>query len=259
MDRRTEDRGRVDVIRDALYSTLRFIARHLKGFYAPIAAFVTVGLVVGVVAVAIFAAVAEAVTEGVTPSFDERVLQWFQSHRTPLLDKIMVEITTLGGGVVLVMIVLVAAVFLWQTQHRWSVYLLLLGVLGGKLLNTILKQFFSRDRPSVVEWVTDVHSASFPSGHSMSSMVVYGSIAYLVGRLDYRPALRHSIWALAAVVILLIGISRMYLGVHYPSDVIAGFLGGLAWLGFVVASLKALQFFAKRRPEVRAEEKDLNA
>ena len=258
MDRRTRNR-KGTILRDALYSTLRFIARHVQGFFVPLAAFIGFGLVVAAVAVMIFAAIAEAVDEGLTQSFDERVLRWFESNRSPLLDKVMLEITTLGSGVVLVMLVLVAAVFLWQTQHRWSVYLLLLGVLGGKLLNTLLKQFFERPRPSAVQWVTEVHSASFPSGHAMSSMVVYGSVAYLVGRLYDKPALRRTTWLLAIVIITAIGASRMYLGVHYPSDVIAGFLGGMAWLAFVISSLRALQFFAKRRPETRSEERDLDA
>lgn len=257
MDRRILPRGRASILHDALYTTLRFIARHVRGFFGALAAFMTVGFVVGSAAVAIFAIIAKAVSEGITQSFDERVLRWFETHRSPMLDKVMLEITTLGTGVVLVMLVLVASVFLWQTQHKWSVYLLMLGVLGGKLFNTLLKEFYERPRPSVVQWVTEVHSASFPSGHAMSSMVVYGSVAYLVGRLEARTRLRRTTWTLAAIVILAIGISRMYLGVHYPSDVIAGFVGGLAWLAFVVACMSALKFFAQRRPETRTEERDL--
>jgi membrane-associated phospholipid phosphatase len=239
-------------------SILRFIARHVPGFFGPLAAFLTMGMLVAAGAVVLFGLIAEAVEEGITQTFDETALHWFQTHRSEFFNKIMLEITTLGTGVVLIMIVLIASIFLWQTQHKWSVYLLLLGTFGGKLLNTALKAFYNRDRPSVVEWVTEVHSTSFPSGHAMSAMVVYGSVAYLVGRLDANRGLRHTTWAVAAVVILAIGISRMYLGVHYPSDVIAGFIAGLAWLGFVVACMRALQFFAKRRPETRAEEHDLH-
>ena len=259
MDRRTSIRGHAGFFRDVLYSTLRLIARHVHGFFGALAAFLTVGLLAGVAAVAVFAAIASAVVEGLTQSFDEKVLRWLESQRTPLLDKVMLEITTLGSGVVLIMLVLVASVFLWQTQHKWSVYLLMLGVLGGKLFNSLLKEFFERPRPSIVQWVTETHSASFPSGHAMSAMVVYGSVAYLVARLDPRPALRRTTWILAVLVILAIGASRMYLGVHYPSDIIAGYLGGLAWLAFVASTLTALQFFAKRRPETRAEEHDLDA
>jgi membrane-associated phospholipid phosphatase len=239
-------------------SILRFIARHLRGFFAPLAAFVTVGIIVAAVAVGLFSLIAEGVEEGVTQRFDEAVLRWFETHRTPFLDEIMLEITTLGGGVVLIMMVLIAAVFLWQTHHKWSVYLLLLGTLGAKLANSLLKQFFNRERPSVVEGIDAVRSLSFPSGHAMSAMAVYGCVAYLVGRLEPKPALKHLTWGVAAVVILLIGISRMYLGVHYPSDVMAGYLGGLGWIAFIIGTLKAVQFLAaRRRPETQAEEQDL--
>jgi membrane-associated phospholipid phosphatase len=241
-----------------IYSILRVIARHLRGFYKPLAAFVTAGVFVAAAAAAVFGVVAEGVKDGVTQPFDEATLQWFESHRTPFLDDAMLEVTTLGSGVVLIMIVLISSVFLWQTQHKWSVYLLLLGTLGAKLFNTILKIFFSRERPSIVEGIAEVHSLSFPSGHAMSSMAVYGCVAYLVARLEPRPTLKHTVWVIAGIVILLIGISRMYLGVHYPSDVIAGFLGGLAWLAFVVATMRAIQFLSRRRPETTAEEKDLH-
>ncbi|HEX6063196.1 MAG TPA: phosphatase PAP2 family protein [Longimicrobiales bacterium] len=242
-----------------LNSTLRLLARHVKGFFAPLAAFVTVGLIVAAAGLGVFALLAEGVEEGITQRFDESVLHWFAQRRTPSLDETALEITTLGNGLVLVVIVLVASVFLWQTQHKWSASLLLFATITGKLLNTILKLFYDRTRPSVVEALASVSSPSFPSGHAMSAMVVYGSVAYLVGRLEPGRNLRITTWTVATLVILAIGISRMYLGVHYPSDVVAGFIAGLAWLGFLVAAMRALQFFARRRPETHAEEKDLDA
>lgn len=256
-DRRVLTRGPLSVLTDALYSTLRLIERHVSGFFAALAAFLSVGFLVSAAAVSVFAAMASAVRTGITQSFDETVLQWLAQHRAPLLDEIMLEITSLGTGLVLIMIALIASLFLWLTRHRWSVYVLLFGIVGGKILNTLLKVIFERQRPSVVEWVTQVHSASFPSGHAMSSMVVYGSIAYLVARLEPAPRLRRTIWATAAVLILAIGVSRMYLGVHYPSDVIAGFVAGFAWLAFVASAVTAVRFFADRRPETHSEEKDL--
>lgn len=241
-----------------LHSTLQWLARHLKGFFAPLAAFATVGLIVAAVGVGLFAAIAEGVEEGVTQHIDESVLSWFAQHRTPFLDEAMLEVTTLGNGLVLVMIVLIASVFLWQTQHKWSASLLLFATVTGKLLNTTLKLFYDRTRPALVDALTDVHSPSFPSGHAMSSMVVYGSVAYLVARLEPGKHLRRTTWLVAALVILAIGTSRMYLGVHYPSDVVGGFIAGLAWLGLLVAVMRALQFFARRRPETHAEERDLD-
>ena len=248
----------MNALRDALYSTLRLIARHVEGFFAPLAAFVTVGTLGAAAAISVFAAVASAVNAGFTRGMDEGVLRWFAQHRTPLLTQVMLELTTLGTAAVLTVIVLIAAVFLWQTQHKWSMYVLLLGVFGGAVLNFVLKSFFHRARPTVVEWGTTVHTLSFPSGHAMESLITYGCIAYLVGRVGPEPRLQKTIWTIATLLIALIGTSRLYLGVHYPSDVIAGYIAGLAWLTFVASTIKAIEFFAERRPETHAEERDLH-
>lgn len=258
-ERREIPRGHLTVVRDALYTTLRLIAKHIRGFYGAIAAFMTVSLLVGVAAVSTFAAFASLVTGGFTQAFDEKTLQWLEAQRSPVMDRVMLEISALGTGAVLLVLVLVASVFLWLTKHHWSVYILLMGVFGGQLVNRLLKTSFERPRPSVVEWATDVSSLSFPSGHAMTSMITYGSIAYLVARLEPTRRLRLTTWALCGVMILLIGISRMYLGVHYPSDIIAGYIGGLAWIAFVAASLTAVRFFSPRRPETTQEEHDLQA
>lgn len=252
-------RGSFSVVTDPLYSMLRWIGRHVRGFYGAVLAFLTLGLAVGLAAAAVFGALAAVVEEGLTQGFDERVLRWIAAHRSPALDEVMLEITTLGNGAVLVMLVLVASVFLWLTKHKWSVALLLFAVIGGKVLNVVLKGIFGRPRPSMVDAVDTVSSLSFPSGHAMSSFVTYGAVAYLVARLEPTRTLRAVTWTLASLIILAIGISRMYLGVHYPSDVLAGFLGGLAWLAFVAAGMTAVRFFSTRKPDLEEEEKDIHA
>ena len=244
-------------MRQILYSTLQFIERHVEGFFGALAAFLTIGFLVSAAALSIFVAVARAVRGGFTQSWDEHALQWFAHHRIPVLDQVALEVTTLGNGSVLIMIVLVASVFLWQTQHKWSVYVLLGGTFGGGIVNQLLKHHFNRARPSIVEWATTVHTTSFPSGHAMTSLITYGSIAYLVARIEGTRRLKRTIWVMAGIVILSIGLSRMYLGVHYPSDIIAGFIAGLGWLTFVIATVKAIQFFADRRPQTHVEEHDL--
>jgi undecaprenyl-diphosphatase len=257
VDRRARPRGRARGLLDPLYSLLRFIARHVRGFWGALAAFLTAGLLAGVLAGGTFLLIAGIVTRGITQTTDERVLQWFAQHRTPALTEIMLEITSLGNGTVLIMLVGIVSVFLWLTNHRWSVYLLLVGVLGGQVLSSLLKNAFDRDRPSVIEWVGQASSPSFPSGHAMGAFIAYGAVAYMVTRLQPTAATRRFTWLVAALLIGGIGISRMYLGVHYPSDVIAGFIGGLAWLGFVAASMTAVRFFAPRRPETGREERHL--
>jgi undecaprenyl-diphosphatase len=258
-ERRRVPRGSLSVFRDALYTTLRLIGRHVRGFYGAVAAFLTLGFVVGISAASIFIIFAAIVTGGATQTFDERTLAWMETHRTPFLDEAALEVTSLGNGFTLAVLILAVSVFLWQTQHRWSVYLLLIAYVGGQILNRVLKNWFDRPRPTIVDHIDPVHSMSFPSGHAMTSLIVYGSIAYLVARLEPTPRLRQSTWALAGLLIVGIGVSRMYLGVHYPSDVLAGFVAGLAWLAFVAAAFTAIRFFASRHPQVEAEEKDLHA
>jgi membrane-associated phospholipid phosphatase len=252
--RREPPRGR---IRAALYSTLAFIARHVGGFWAALAVFLSLGLVVGAAGMFLLALVAGAVITGMTRSVDENTLRWLEARRTPLMDEAMLQVTTLGDGIVLVVLVGVTALFLWLTQHRWSVYILVLGVFGGQLFSLGLKGAFRRPRPDMIEAITNVSTTSFPSGHAMSATLAYGAVAWLVSRLEPTPALRRATWAVAVLTIIAIGFSRMYLGVHYPSDVLAGFAAGVAWLAFVAASLEAVRYFAPRRPQTAGEERGL--
>lgn len=258
-DRRREERGGVRRADDALYSTLRFIARHVRGFWAAIIAFLGLGLAAGAAATALFAVVATAVERGFTEQVDGVVLQWVAARRTPVWDFVMLEITTLGNGLVVTVLVGVVSLFLWLTHHRWSVYILVVGVIGGMILNNVLKTLFGRPRPTIIEPVDHVLTLSFPSGHAMTAIIAYGAVAYLVGRLEPTAALRRATWLTAAIVVLAIGISRIYLGVHYPSDVFGGFVAGVAWLAFVAASVKAVHYFAPRRPETAEEERGMTA
>ncbi|HEX7049379.1 MAG TPA: phosphatase PAP2 family protein [Longimicrobiales bacterium] len=246
-------------LRGALDRELRFIARHVRGFYSAVLAALALAFAFSLAAALLFAALSHLVMQGTTQLFDIWVLRSAAALRTPMLDDIMLEITSLGNGAVLATMVVIVSVFLWLTHHRYSVFFLLFAVLGGLVLNSALKDLFDRPRPSVVEWATMVGSTSFPSGHAMSAMIAYGSVAYLVGRLEPTPTLRRATWILAAVLILLIGISRIYLGVHYPSDVLAGYVAGLAWTSFVISGIHTIRFFAARKPEVEQAERGLHA
>ncbi len=258
-DRRRQARGRLKIAGDALFRTLRFIARHVEGFWAALAAYLSVGLVAGILAVWVFVALGQVVLGGATQAFDDGVLRWLAAYRTPVLDNIALQVTSLGNTAVLIMVLAIASVFLYLSRHRYSAYLLWIAVVGEKLINALLKNAYGRPRPSVVTHETQVVSLSFPSGHAMSAVVVYGAMAYLIGRLAPSRRLRRATWTTAVFVIVLVGLSRIYLGVHYPSDVIGGFLAGFAWVAILASVLTALKFFAPRKPEIEVEERDLHA
>jgi undecaprenyl-diphosphatase len=153
------------------------------------------------------------------------------------------------------MIVAISGMFLWLTKHRYSALLLLIAAGGGIILNGLLKAGFGRPRPQIFDWGITVVSWSFPSGHAMSAAIVYGTVAYLAARLQERRLHRAITMMCAATIIIAIGASRLYLGVHYPSDVLAGVIIGLAWAGFCMATLEAIQLYARRRaPKVLAHE-----
>lgn len=258
VERRRYPRGRLKIVRDLLYRELRFIGRHVRGFWGAVVAFLAIGFGVGAAAGLVFTAFSHLVKVGATQAFDNRVLEWFGAIRSPFLDRAMLEITSLGNAMVLFTMVGIASVFLWLTDHRYSAALLVIAVVGGDLLNDLLKAFYERPRPAIIEWRTEVSSQSFPSGHAMASMIAYSSVAYLVGRLESGPRLRAATWAIAILLILAVGTSRMYLGVHYPSDVVAGFMAGFAWTSFVAATLTAIRFFADRKPDIERLERDLD-
>jgi undecaprenyl-diphosphatase len=238
---------------------LRWIGEHVRGFHAAVGAFLTLGAVTVAVAGILFAILAGFVLRDATLAVDEAALRWIGERRLGWLDVGMLEITALGGATVVVILSVVAGVLLWLTDHRYSAVLLGIAAGGSILLNHLLKAVFARARPDVLEWVTHAGPLSFPSGHSMNAVAAYGTLAYLIARLEPTVRARRITFALATVIILLIGTTRVYLGVHYPSDVIGGFLVGLAWAVVCGLGLEAVRFFRARRPGVEENQRDLNA
>ena len=256
-ERRSPDtRGHAHLFWDLLFGAIRGIGHFARNFYAQFGILLVVGAAVALAGTYGFAKFAGHVRSGSTQAFDDTVLRWLSQHRSGTLDAIMLEITFLGTGTVVMMIVAISGMFLWLTRHKYSAALLLFSTFGGIALNNLLKIGFSRPRPRIVDWGTTASSWSFPSGHAMSAAVVYGTVAYLAARLQRRHVTRVLTMVLALIVILLICVSRLYLGVHYPSDVIAGLIIGTAWAGFCMATLEAIQLYARRRaPGLLAHER----
>jgi membrane-associated phospholipid phosphatase len=246
-ERRTTPRGHFGRFWNLFYGLLRKSGMHAKTFYGTVGIFLVVGVALGILGAYGFAKLAEVVKKGYTQQYDVAILTWIHGHQREGLTTFMREMTYLGTGAVVIVVVGVAALFLWHTEHKHSARLLLASTIGGIILNNSLKLIFHRDRPSVFDWGTTVASSSFPSGHAMSATVVYGTVAYLVARLQKRRISRVLTLATAFLLILTICFTRLYLGVHYPSDVIGGIVVGLAWAGFCMATLEASLVIARRR------------
>ena len=176
------------------------------------------------------------VVEGDTLAFDERVLRSLRKTDDPSvpigprwLRIAALDITALGGAPVLgLSVAAVVGFLLLQGMKRIALFVLAASA-GGWLLNYILKTIFDRARPDVVPHLSDVVTLSFPSGHAMTSAAVYLTLGALLMRISARPATKFYCMAVAIVAALLVGASRVYLGVHYPTDVFAGWLLGFAW------------------------------
>ncbi len=190
----------------------------------------------------IFAAVwalvelSEEVIEGSTRNLDSQILLLL---RTPgdlsdpigpmWLEEMGRDFTALGGVGVLALTTLVVSVFFLLLQRWKSTLYVLVAVGGGILISGVAKEFFDRPRPDLVPHGSIVHTASFPSGHSMMAAVAYLSLGVLIARLQPRRVLKVYVMTVAVMLTILVGISRVYLGVHWPTDVAAGWLAGGAW------------------------------
>jgi len=247
MERRSGRRGHLEFFWNLCYRGLRQMGGHAEKFYLTVGIFLLVGIVVAVAGTLAFAELGEWVKKGYTQQFDVAALQWLGAHHTPWLTTIMTEVTPLGTGIVVMTTVGITAAFLWHTEHKISAQLLLAATAGNIILNNVLKLHFDRARPNVFEWQTHAASSSFPSGHAMSATVVYGTVAYLLARLQSHAWSRAVTLVTAIIMIALICLTRLYLGVHYPSDVVGGIVVGLAWAAFCMATLEASLVLARRR------------
>ena len=201
-----------------------------------------------------FGKLASEMAEGDTLAFDRWLLVHLRTQADPSvpvgpgwLHEAMVDFTALGGGAVLTLITLLAAGYLLARRKAALALFLTVAIAAGGILNTLLKHGFVRERPDVVPHLVEVSSASFPSGHAMNSAMVYLTLAALLARAERSWRVRLFLMAGAIVVTLLVGFSRAYLGVHWPTDVMAGWSVGAAWA--CLASLVALQFQRARTIE----------
>jgi undecaprenyl-diphosphatase len=176
-----------------------------------------------------FAEIVDEVVEGESRRFDRTVLLWINSHSPEWLDGPMRLVTALGYYQVVVPLLAATVLVFYLKGWRLSAVLLLVSTAGGSLLTTLLKAVFERSRPEVVDSGYTAAFYSFPSGHATVAVGFYGALTLI---LAYRLH-GYARWAVATfgvLLVLLIGFSRLYLGVHYPTDVLAGFLAAPLWV-----------------------------
>jgi undecaprenyl-diphosphatase len=214
-----------------LFSILRRTPSLRLPEFAPLVGFLAcAGLAFG------FVRIADEMTEGDTRHFDERVLLALRDPadlKQPIgpawLETAMIDLTALGGVPALTLITVLVVAYLLVSRRFQNAALVTVAIAGGAILTAALKVGFARPRPELVDHLVTVQSLSFPSGHAMASAVVYLTLGALLARTERRRDVRGFIFAVAGFLTLLIGVTRVYLGVHYPTDVLAGWTLGAAW------------------------------
>jgi undecaprenyl-diphosphatase len=175
---------------------------------------------------------------------DLQVSVWLHTHGNPVFSAFLLAVSQLHSPIGVTVLSIIVTAELWRNGDRYWVLSLVLAVPGGMLLNVILKQVFQRDRPSWDDPLLTLTSHSFPSGHAAGATLFYGFLAvYMVWRMK-GPSARALAVIACALMVALVSFSRVYLGVHYLSDVLAAIALGTAWL---VLSLIAVRAIAKRR------------
>lgn len=206
-----------------------------------------IGFAVILAAGAVFAQMAEEVLEAqLLDRVDRAFTQGLALHTPAQALRFFAVLTRLGDTATLTGVCIVVALALVATRRRALAAAWVLTVAGGGLLNASLKHLFQRSRPSAEGWLVVADGFSFPSGHSAGSVVTYGMLAYLAMRL--LPGRAHvPVALLMAALAATIGASRMFLRVHYASDVVAGFALGVAWLGLCIVSIELTRWWRDRR------------
>lgn len=193
---------------------------------------IVASLAVAVLALFLFAWLGSEVLQGDTQHFDQAIRNWVHGYASPGMTLAMNAISLLGYNILIVELVIAFAVFAKLRWRRAAVWLAV-AMAGSLLLDLTLKYAYHRARP-IAFFGTAPNSYSFPSGHALCSLCFYGIMAGLLSARIKSLPLRLIIWITAAALIIAIGLSRIYLGVHYPSDVLAGYLAATVWVGTVI-------------------------
>jgi undecaprenyl-diphosphatase len=194
-----------------------------------------------------FASLASEVKEGETSAFDQRILLAMRRPGDlapvgpPAVQEAVRDVSAMGSVTLLGLVTVIAAGFLVLDGKIHMAYFAAGSVVGGLLVSELLKDIFQRPRPEIVPHIAYAANSSFPSGHSMMSAVTYLTLGALLARSQERKRLKAYFLLLAAVLTFLVGVSRVYLGVHWPTDVLAGWMAGAVWAMLCWVAARRLQ------------------
>jgi len=198
-------------------------------------------LFVLIVTTGIFGAIAEdVVTQDPLTVIDLRFSAWLHARTFEPLTKIMLLVSFAHSTWSVTLMTLAVSVYLWRRRLRKWTLVLILSVFGGMLLNALLKIVFARPRPYFVNPIVALPTFSFPSGHTLVATVFYGTLCVLICTRARNWALRAGAILITGFMMLLVGFSRIYLGAHYLSDVVAAFAEGLAWIAFCLIAVEGI-------------------
>ena len=189
--------------------------------------------------------------EGETAAFDRRILLAFRKADDPAqpigptwITGVLLDLTSLGGPTVITLVVLAVVGFLLLQTRYWTAFFIFMTAVTGEAVSYAMKSLFARPRPDVVPHLREAFSSSFPSGHAMQSAIIYLTLGAVLMRITEGRLTKIYCLAIAMLLTFLVGVSRVWLGVHYPTDVLAGWIVGLFWA--------SLCWLAAQHYEVRA-------
>lgn len=202
---------------------------------------IMLGLFITVLTLGIFLKLTDNIIDKEIIFFDTAIMQLVYLFRSEELTSVMKFVTSLGGELFIGTSILLTIFFLYLKNHKKDMLLFSFILFFGIGLNFLLKEVFQRPRP---EFFPLIHEAtySFPSGHAMNSFIFYTCLSFFIFRKMRNNQLKIILMCLSALLIFFVGISRIYLGVHYPSDVVGGYIAGLSWFVVVLLFEKTLYF-----------------
>lgn len=226
----------------------RFLRKKLRFESDDLPYYITIVIAVVLFSVSInlFLELADSLEDQTLEPYDTQIFEFIRSFRTENLTTFYRLVTDLGDKISFVVIISILSIYLWIRHRNWRFSLeIIIVLIFASLSNVVLKQIINRQRPQG-DHLVDVNTLSFPSGHSMSAMAFYGFLIYLCMRFNLDRRLRAAMIGVLLFIIINIGISRIYLGVHYPSDVAAGMTGGLLWTACCIVIFNVIELYRRK-------------